>query len=157
MFASFGYPETQFVIEEGRFARLYTDEFSGLGHHYYYRIRRGHFASKLEKPSDGSTCSPASGFHSVCFWIWDEYRFALPPRAKPGIISPLHLRSCQCRLSLVMKGVLCFNNGQHRASNSSGKVKTRNIYFAQTVANRNRHMICRCVCMYIYVYTARYA
>jgi len=37
---------------------------------------------------------------------------------------------------LVMKGVLCFNNGQHRASNSSGKVKTRNIYFAPTVSNR---------------------
>lgn len=86
------------------------------------------YAGKLEKRLTGRPVFAClAGFH--CFRIRDEYRVRASPR------EPALYRFCIYEavivglwLALVMKGVLCFNNGQHRASNSSGRVKTRNIY-----------------------------
>lgn len=84
--------------------------------------------------------------------MWDEYRLArslLMPRVEHYIAFAFTKLSLSARAHRVMKGVLCFNNGQHRASNSSGKVKTRNIYvFCSTSFESHRRDTCTvCVCV----------
>lgn len=100
--------------------------------------RRCVFYDQVGKATDGSTCvcSPASWIFTV-FECGMNIGFALRHANRPLYRLCIYgTVTVGLWLALVMKGVLCFNNGQHRASNSSGRVKTRNIYFVWPVSNR---------------------
>lgn len=107
------------------------------------RILRG-----VGKATDGSTCLLAALWVFTAFEYgmnigFGSLRFAslrVAPSHTSHIISPFAFTKLSLSTAwrpLVMKGVLCFNNGQHRTSNSSGRVETRNIYFVRPpVSNR---------------------